>query len=414
MQDFNTEECETQLEAILESMPDPPQIMLHVATQTQHTLQQNTRVEQPLATVPQQQIPVQAMTMPPQQMQTMLGELPTAPIPQQQIPVQQMQTMPAEQPTAPIPQQPIPVQQMHQTPVEQPPIQVQQMQTMPPQEQIPQTQTVQEQPAPVAPDPQAQKCKEVSALGKQLQAWSLATGATVPKSGAPDCSTHSQKEADLRLPATPQHQVTNNELAALGWLQPQGVPKKQQKQIALDFIPTPELPKAQAPPQMVGQIPKATSPKVKEELKEPVKCYSRRAAANLVARLSENPSRVAKMPQLKALVFDPERKSELITLLCENAGEIERAQASLQLQEESGKSLSTRKRALRLTKKQMEDTYGADAASVMAQKEADGLTEEDENFVGGKVYLFVQREEEDERFVRSSPLSEGVCLAAID
>ena len=139
-----------------------------------------------------------------------------------------------------------------------------------------------------------------------------------------------------------------------------------------------------------------------------MKCYTRRAAANLVGRLCENPARLAKMPNLKALVYDEARKSELISMLCENSGDIEKVQASLQLQEESGQSHSTRKRALRLTKKQMEDTYGADAASVMAQKEADGLVEDDENFLGGKVYLFVQREEEDERFMRSSPLSK--CL----
>ena len=53
------------------------------------------------------------------------------------------------------------------------------------------------------------------------------------------------KGHDLRQPATPQHQVTNQDLAALGWLQP--VAKQQQKQM--------EFPQPKATPQMVGQSP---------------------------------------------------------------------------------------------------------------------------------------------------------------
>eukprot|EP00435_Cladocopium_sp_Y103_P020735 s1946_g5.t1 len=99
--------------------------------------------------------------------------------------------------------------------------------------------------------------------------------------------------------------------------------------------------------------------------------YSRRAAANLIKRLKENPSRV---------------------------------QAFLQVQEEVGRVNIARKKALRYTKKQMQDHYGEEAEAVMKFKEEQGLTDDDENNPNGKVYLISALEDETENYRRNCNL----------
>ncbi|CAL1170983.1 unnamed protein product [Cladocopium goreaui] len=129
--------------------------------------------------------------------------------------------------------------------------------------------------------------------------------------------------------------------------------------------------------------------------------YTRRAAANLIQRLKKNPGRLTTMPSLHQMVFDEEKKNELITMICENGGKLEQVQCHLQQMEERGRVFSARKKALRWTKKQMQDAYGEDADKVMKHKESMGMVEEDENCPDGIVYLVAQREDEEDNFSRS-------------
>ena len=129
--------------------------------------------------------------------------------------------------------------------------------------------------------------------------------------------------------------------------------------------------------------------------------YSRRAAANLLGRLKKNPSRLNGLPSLRKMVFEEDKKNDLISMLCENGGCLEQVQVHLQQQEERGRVFSAKKKALRWTKKQMEDAYGPDADKVMKYKESVGMTEEDENCPDGLVYLIAQREDEEDDYTRS-------------
>ena len=107
------------------------------------------------------------------------------------------------------------------------------------------------------------------------------------------------------------------------------------------------------------------------------------------------------MPSLHQMVFGEEKKNELITMICENGGKLEQVQCHLQQMEERGRVFSARKKALRWTKKQMQDAYGEDADKVMKHKESMGMVEEDENCPDGIVYLVAQREDEEDNFSRS-------------
>ena len=133
--------------------------------------------------------------------------------------------------------------------------------------------------------------------------------------------------------------------------------------------------------------------------------YSRRAAANLIQRLKDNPSRMKSMPALEQMVNDDSKKSELITLLCESQGAFERVGANLQAFEEHMEDQSLKKRALRWTKKEMEDHYGPDAEKVMKHKTDQGLTEDDENNPGGVLYLVSRKVDETATHTRHGPLA---------
>ena len=114
------------------------------------------------------------------------------------------------------------------------------------------------------------------------------------------------------------------------------------------------------------------------------------------------------MPSLRQMVFDEEKKNELISMICENGGKLEQVQCHLQQMEERGRVFSVKKKALRLTKKQMQDAYGEDADKVMKHKQATGMVEEDENCPDGIVYLVAQREDEEDNFTRGGRA--GNCL----
>lgn len=141
---------------------------------------------------------------------------------------------------------------------------------------------------------------------------------------------------------------------------------------------------------------------IKEEPKlDQRQAYSRRAAANLISRLRDNPKRVEGYPALKKMVFSDEKKSDLITMLCDSNGELEAVGASLQAFEETCVGDYHRKKALRWTKKEMEDHYGTDAEAVMKHKIQQGLVEDDENLPGGQLFLVARKEDEHESGTRS-------------
>ena len=158
--------------------------------------------------------------------------------------------------------------------------------------------------------------------------------------------------------------VTDAELKALGW----GVSQQP--------APAPAIPALSNKMQVFGKAP--ATPQQDAPSAEP---YTRQAAANLIGRLRKNPGRIEKegMSKLKAMVFDESRKSELISLLCSNNGNLSATSATLVVTEERGESESQNRRALRLTAKQMTDMYGDKAATVMKFKEDNGMTETDPN-----------------------------------
>ena len=172
-----------------------------------------------------------------------------------------------------------------------------------------------------------------------------------------------------------------------------------QQQLQQQNGPVPTLPAQSSKPQQFLQLPQQQLQPAKAD---DAAAYSRRAAANLIKRLMQNPSRMASMPSLEKMVFDESKKPELITMLVDGNGSLEKVNANLQFLEESGRGQIERKKALRYTKKQMQDMYGDEAAAVMKHKDQAGLVEEDENNPNGFVYLVSAKEDEEEKFQRSS------------
>ena len=131
--------------------------------------------------------------------------------------------------------------------------------------------------------------------------------------------------------------------------------------------------------------------------KEQDKQYTRRAAANLIQRLRDNSSRIQGMPTLAQMVNDEGKKSELISLLVTNDGSFEKVGLHLQAYEDACDAEINCKKALRWSKKEVEDHYGADAEKIMKYKTEQGMVEEDENCPGTVLYLISRKEDENER-----------------
>ena len=127
--------------------------------------------------------------------------------------------------------------------------------------------------------------------------------------------------------------------------------------------------------------------------------YGRRAAANLISRLANNPARLEGMPELAKMVNDPAKKSELITMICDSNGSLEEVGVQLRIVEENHRHEYHRKMAHRWTKKEMEDHYGSEAQKVMDFKRQHGMVEDDENCPGGELFLISKKEDmfEDQR-----------------
>ena len=184
------------------------------------------------------------------------------------------------------------------------------------------------------------------------------------------------------------------------------VPRAAQQQVQSHVPATPAVAKVGMPPPPVpqGQVGVAApaTHASKSGMPQPNKDeYSRRAAANLIKRLKENPSRVEGMPSLKNMLSDENKKSDLISLLVDNQGNLSQVQTFLQVQEDVGRVQIARKKALRFTKKEMQYKYGEDAERVMKFKENQKLTDEDENNPNGKVYLISSTEDETENYQRN-------------
>lgn len=127
--------------------------------------------------------------------------------------------------------------------------------------------------------------------------------------------------------------------------------------------------------------------------------YSRRAAANLISRLANNPARLEGMPELADMVNDPGKKGELISMICASNGSLEDVGVQLRIVEEKNRNEFHRKMAHRWTKKEMEDHYGSEAQKVMDFKRQKGMVEDDENCPGGELFLISKKEDmiEDQR-----------------
>ena len=146
--------------------------------------------------------------------------------------------------------------------------------------------------------------------------------------------------------------------------------------------------------------------KMQAEQGVPSKSYTRRAAANLIQRLRDSPDRLMGLPKsLQDMVNSESKKSELISILCDAGGALDEVAVSFQVYEDKYRAEMNRKSAVRLTRKQMVDTYGEEAEKVMAFKEKEGLTEADENCPGAVVYIVAQRSDETECGTKSGILA---------
>ena len=184
---------------------------------------------------------------------------------------------------------------------------------------------------------------------------------------------------------------------------------------APDAVVQPPPPKHMSPPPMDCNAPMAPPPppmQVKQEplskaalqahahadaQKEQDKQYTRRAAANLIQRLRENPARTAAFPALAQMINNEAKKSELISLLVTNDGAFDKVGLHLQAYEDAFDGETNRKKALRWSKKEVEDHYGADAEKIMKYKTETGMVEDDENNPGGVLYLISRKEDEAEK-----------------
>ncbi|CAK9045919.1 DUF4347 domain-containing protein [Durusdinium trenchii] len=245
---------------------------------------------------------------------------------------------------------------------------------------------------------------------------------------APEQPLEEPFQPTLAPPPAQKPQIGDAELAAMGWkvdkscrpqASPQTSPKPSPQEAADAYLQRLKSKvfdaendgaktKSHAPPSAPAgsQMHKAQqNQEAFQTAKEQQQEYSRRAAANLISRLQKNPGRMERFPDLKKLVFSETRKSELISTLCDQNGDLEQVNLKLMVQEEKGQAQIARKKAVRYTKKQMNDMYGDDAATVMKHKEATGMVEDDENNPGGFVYLVSQKEDEQENYNRSSSLN---------
>ena len=308
----------------------------------------------------------QPSPMPSQPVQSLVVPQPAVPVvqPVQPLPVpavpmaNQMVTQP-EQPPQPAvvqPLQPLPVpavpmaNQMVNQP-EQPPqpaAPVQTLANVAPERAQPRAPAVAAQPAvpqqsqqqkTQQPEVAAAEAKEREQADKDLQAMGWLTG----KSCRPQASPHGTSAAEHVDGSADNANMLRRQKSQVFQLPPD---------LHSQTGPNQALPARPQPAAVVKLEPVVRQPlPVQSSKPQPMDAeYSRRAAANLLARLKKNPSRLDGLPSLRKMAFEEEKKNDLISMLCENGGNLEQVQVNLQQQEEVGRVFSAKKKALRFTR----------------------------------------------------------------
>ncbi|CAE7307619.1 unnamed protein product [Symbiodinium sp. CCMP2592] len=183
--------------------------------------------------------------------------------------------------------------------------------------------------------------------------------------------------------------------------------KAGKKKSMLDSVARQSMDKKEKPPTQVSTVPakangeqlsapaevELPAAKVQQQVAESMEHdsgsgYTRRAAANLLKRLSNNPARLLSLPPaLTAAVQDDNQKSALIDALVQSAGSLEAVAAHYHIGSVQEKARKERAKLTPLTAIQLEKMYGSDAPRVMREKEEQSLVQDDPNLTGAKLYL---------------------------
>ena len=116
--------------------------------------------------------------------------------------------------------------------------------------------------------------------------------------------------------------------------------------------------------------------------------YTRRAAANFLARLSQSGERLKTLPpKLQDALKNPDRKAEMIQLIHSAAGDLGQIVARFQKEQFVASRTRDNMALTPLTRLQLEQIYGPETDKVIEEKVQKGLTVKDENFSGGLLYL---------------------------
>ena len=339
-------------------LPVPAVPMAKMVTQPEQPPQ--AAVVQPVQPLPVPAVPManQMVTQPEQPPQPAVVQ-PRQPLPVPAVPMANQMVNQPEQPPQPAvvqPVQPLPVpavpmaNQMVNQP-EQPPqpaAPVQTLANVAPERAQPRAPAVAAQPAvpqqsqqqkTQQPEVAAAEAKEREQADKDLQAMGWLTG----KSCRPQASPHGTSAAEHVDGSADNANMLRRQKSQVFQLPPD---------LHSQTGPNQALPARPQPAAVVKLEPVVRQPlPVQSSEPQPMDAeYSRRAAANLLARLKKNPSRLDGLPSLRKMVFEEEKKNDLISMLCENGGNLEQVQVNLQQQEEVGRVFSAKKKALRFTR----------------------------------------------------------------
>ena len=170
----------------------------------------------------------------------------------------------------------------------------------------------------------------------------------------------------VSAPAASEDEAARKEL---GWKQAEPQPEEKQPMLL----------------QPMRQDQTATAP-VPAPPQEPE--YTRRAAANFLARLSQNPDRLKTLPpKLQDALKSPDRKVEMIQMIHSAGGQLDQIVAQFQKEHFVGSRTLDNMALTPLTRLQLEQIYGPETDKVIEEKMQKGLTVKDENFSGGLLYL---------------------------
>ena len=156
----------------------------------------------------------------------------------------------------------------------------------------------------------------------------------------------------------------------------------------LGWKPAEERPEEKQP---MGQQPmdqedqKAAAPAPAPPQEPP---YTRRAAANFLARLSQNGDRLKTLPpNLQDALKSPDSKAEMIQMIHSAGGHLDQIVAHFQKEHFVASRTRDNMAPTPLTRLQLEQIYGPETDKVIQEKTQKGLTIKDDNFSGGLLYL---------------------------